>query len=427
MSTYEKTFASPESRVHYGDLNMDRVESETTKMWLGGTEGETRNSSWTSVTDSRNMGTIEVNDTESHRLVVATVHLNANAAAVGSTNEAKATAELGEDLSAAVDYTPGSVSQETGSETGRIRHFPLIFIVNPGEEYRIVDDSSGDASVDLDSANDAVVYEFDFDAVHVTQDYQHAENPFASKLNGWADAVNDAVQSQTTPDITSRGASDPSLDVSDKQVPSQVTLASTEVSVSNGGQLRTIQKDSGGSFGTTGRLSSQGSFSLSQTYPMFVNPDGTYDVVEEETDAFWDDNDEARFRTSSTITFVSGESGQSTGDKFRDLDGNASTGVNTKMDMNRVDAGTGTGSRTPSSTSLAFVLLHVRLEPTGTTIGEATIDAEGSTRALANAPSLSVGNDSERLLFFAVGPGQSWNVTTQEATVQKRTEWVVRS
>lgn len=408
--------------------SLEHIEAEAAKMWLGGTNGGTRNSNWGDQVADRSIGTTFVNDSGFHRLVVASIFIDTTTGLTGAT-ETKATAEVGTDLSTAVDYTPGAVSKVADS-TDRNRHLPLAFIVNPGEEYRIVDDSEG-GSVSAAAADGAHWYEFDFSAVHTAQTYATGDQPATSKLNTYANAVNDAIQAQ---DNYTYNQLDGTLGTTET-VPSQATLVSLELNVGddlNAGEARIRQQDSGGSMTTVARLSrdDSGGFVI-QSFPLMVNPDGSYVAENVSGSAAANTYSEAQLALPSSITFTQGESGSTTGDKWRDLDKNAAGGWNTDLDLNRVDAGTGTGARTPSSSHLAIVLVHVRLDPSGGTAdAEISVGAESETDvASAEAIAPSGTNPSERILLFATNPGESWSITsdTDRFTVLQRTEWVVQT
>lgn len=390
--------------------------NETAFYRFEGSTGPT--GAWGEESANRSFDTIETNDSGSARLVVVTVTLTPNFSLAGEVT-VSATAELGSDLSSSVDHTPGAVSQNASSAS-RDRDIPLIFVVNPGEEYRVTrNDADGTVSI-------SEWYEFDFSNVHTAQTWTTGETGTETKVNNYADGVNAIVQAQSSYDLQQ-----PSSSMGTEESLPVATLVNADITAGDSDEeARVRQRDFGGSMTTIGRVRG----SLTQGFPLMLNGGGAFVSEVVQSGATLDVYDQARFDAKDPIVFVAGEdpsdAATSTEQKWKDLDVNASTGWNSGLSMTRATS-TGGGvpsdgsASTPSSSHVALVLLHVSLDPGSVSSASATIDVGGVNGPEVVAPAGT--QPQERTLLFATSPGESWSVTTSNATVEERTEWVVQT
>lgn len=438
MTAYDPTWNDDSAGYNaHTERSFTKIESELAKMWLGGDNGGNRNSTWNERAASRSLfdGTSSTEfsaPTDSHRLVVASVNLEGSGN-VSGTSDVEVALELSSDFgSNGVEYTPGSVSQQSGLN-GQTRRYILCSLILPGEEYRF--NKTGGDSANLNSSEDAQVYEFDFDSFFTTQGWTHGDTLFnddadgTPNLNTYANGANDVCRMETAPSFTSK--SDPSYgsQISVGSVATFTNLHFTMGQSTSGGDTKIEQFDQGGSGDVVAWPSVSNNTSIESTVPLLINPNGSYQATQGGGGDVFENAHEWEFALHSSITFADSDSPSTVGSNLRTLDTNAADGWNQTLDVTRNDAGTGTGSRTPSNNRNSIVMAHANLTPTSTASGEVFLDVDDGSgvdvRAKLRHAGLSATVDNNRTIMALLAPGDSWSLTTNNASIQQRTEWIL--
>lgn len=425
MVDYSLTWENPTNPTNLRCFeNMERVEEQAGVMWLGGKNGATRNSSWgdraglstaTGNSATRQAGTWVQNLGKPRLIVVSVFHDNPGQ--LGG-NESIAVLEVGTDGST-VDYEIGRSRKDTGSSLTRERHFPVIGIIQPNEYYRVRNASTGNADIDVDGTFNSHWYEYDFDAVHAAQAYSHGVSPGVTKLNTYANAVNDVVLADTLAAAVDSGIIGDVATLVNRDFRAGTGLGSGE------GTIR--QADEGGALTTIARLSTNQAVNNRRTYPLVVNPGGDFDLQTISGNVTGFNRYQWKFSLPLLVTFADGGSGTPTRDKYHDLDAHAARGFNVTKQMTRNEQ-VGAGPNTPSNDFWTFAVADINLDATGVAAADTRVDVDGNERGRASQGSGSNVSPEGTMMMVLVPPGSTYQfIPDAESSINRVTEWVVGS
>jgi hypothetical protein len=415
----------------------DKVEGQETAAWFH-EPAPVRNNSWgdrngsseaTGNGATRALGNI-IQNQDNIRIVTITPHLSAPLG-----NIAKATVEVGTDLSNAVDYKPAEVSQESGASTQRERRYPVSFLVKPGEEYRIKDASSSGGGVSLASSDGATWYEFDFDATYSPQSWTHNENLDPGKLRTYAHNAFGVGDTTTGSDARYETKLGNEVNVEGMNLVTHNFNMGSGLSTNS--EANIDQRDKDGTLSNIASAFIQNSDGTMDTSAFFgVNPSGAYQyyaVNGDVNDAYGVEN---RPPTLPVVSFQDGNVGGSVDTKFTDLDNNTAKGLNIEQDPTRnEDVNGNDGSKsTPSGDRWSIVSATVALQPSSTSTAqysEIRLWDTSDTEKWGLIPqeyisATTTDANTYRTMMTFVPPDWSWDLQIDSnSTITKRTEWVL--
>lgn len=402
--------------------NLQRVEDNAALMLQGGRNSATPvNCSWADQAGSRAFNTTYTNGTKK-RIVIVTAQLFSDGTTqVGDISLTARLAPTG------ANYSPGGARQRSPTLTDRTSDLHVCFVVNPNEEYRIDSATTGGGG----TATVRHWFEFDFDAVYAKNTWAFAETIDLTRLTKYAKGAADILRGDAT---GSYASATPANDTDTTPSTTVMFLASAILDI--GGAAATGDailriKDSGGTLTTVGRVSKDYNGQALRPIPIILNANGTYRFVTQSgtvTSREVHGIPLALYALKSFATLDGPDT--TTGNKLRDMDNEAATGISISESATRTDGGTVTSARTPSTTRWTIVAVHLRVTPTATNPSQVNVRVGGTIRTSFSAPAAetAVGTlETQTMVLLVVPPNTEYDITSSgvNGDIMRRTEWVV--